>query len=186
MSIEPITSSNSPRFRPTRAAPKDKFAIGKPACPSHIKADAVALECWRRIVKLLSDRGVCTRGDGPSIELYVASYCDWLEARKEVKEHGLIVETVTIDSEGESHTVRKENPAQKIVDRCSGMMRQLLKEFGATPAARERAKVAKGFKPKEPLPIGSVGYILEHDGGSKDESESSATEPEKNNAIEHQ
>src|SRR5882672_8946596 len=153
MSRPPLESSNSPRWRPTRARAADKFASGRPKCPPHIKDDPVALECWRRIVKLLSDRNVCTRGDGPSIELYVASYIDWLAAREEVKDHGLIVETIITGSDGATHTVRKENPAQKIVDRCAGMMRQLLKEFGATPAARERAKVAKGIQAKNaPFP----------------------------------
>jgi P27 family predicted phage terminase small subunit len=167
MSRPPITNSASPRFRPTRARAADKFASGRPACPAHVKADPVAFECWRRIVKLLAARGTITKADGPSIELYVATYCDWLSARVEVKTHGLIVETVLAGKDGETYTVRKENPAQKIVDRCAGTMRQLLKEFGATPAARERAKVAKGFQSKkEPYAIGSLGWAMEQRGDS--------------------
>jgi P27 family predicted phage terminase small subunit len=177
MSRPPIESSNSPRFRPTRSRTPDKFASGRPKCPAHVKADPVAHECWKRMVKLLSDRNVCTRGDGPSIELFVASYQDWLAAREEVKEHGLIVETIITGSDGATHTVRKENPAQKIVDRCAGMMRQLLKEFGATPAARERAKVAKGFKSsKDPFPIGSMGWALEQQGGGDEHGTTTSNE----------
>jgi P27 family predicted phage terminase small subunit len=112
------------------------------------------------------------------LELYCVTYEQWLACVEEVRKHGVMVDAEVTDSSGEAHTKRVINPAGKLGAQLHNALRQMLKEFAATPASREKAKPAKPAptKKKEPKP-GTVAWILAH-------AEDEPREPEEQEAPE--
>jgi P27 family predicted phage terminase small subunit len=128
--------------------------------PAHLSGLA-AVE-WKRVVRMLAERSTMTRADAPILELYVETYSSWRKCVEEVTRDGPIAEVVVLDSRGEPHTVRKQSEASKLAAKLAAQMRQLLKEFGGTPASREKATPTKeGFREKEPARPGTLGYQLQ-------------------------
>jgi P27 family predicted phage terminase small subunit len=158
------------RDRKSRAKPKAATGIvsGRPPMPASIKEDDDAKAEWGRMCRLLSARGTLSKADGPYLELYCATYSEWLAARRELKDKGLFVDVPVADSNGTVHFVRKENPARKVINQCVTAMRQFLQGFGATPASREKAKPPKSdLKSKQALPVGSIGWFLQEGNGDE-------------------
>jgi P27 family predicted phage terminase small subunit len=159
--------------RKSRAVPKPEFQGGRPPMPASIKQDPDAAAEWRRMCRLLAARGTLSKADGPFLELYCATYSEWLAARRELKEKGLFIDVPVTDNSGNVHFVRKENPARKVIAQCVTTMRQFLQQLGATPASRDKARPAKPDPQKEAFAPGTVGWILEHaqeeENGRRDE-----------------
>ena len=140
----------------------EEFRAGRPKCPQWVKDDAAALEVWKRMCSMLAGRGTLTKADGPALELYVQHSLDLAAARAEVKAHGMFVDVVVLDSSGEPHTTRKENPAQKVVARIASAMHQLLQQFGATPVARRRTRPVKVKDVKPSAVPGTMAWYVAH------------------------
>lgn len=123
--------------RPTRAkAPEgSKYRAGRPKMPKHLTA--VAAEEWKRVVKLLGKRGTLTAADAPALEQYCVQYARWRALLAEIDQHGVMVEDTFLTKSGEPITRRVQNPAVKLAAQIETSMRQMLKEFSATPASRE-------------------------------------------------
>jgi P27 family predicted phage terminase small subunit len=124
---------------------------------------SLAADRWREMVRTFSARGTLTRGDGPALEIYVVTWARWVALVKEIDEVGPMVTVEYAGADGQTFTKRTQNPACKLAAQLEVSMRQMLKEFSATPASREKAKPAKpAAKPnKEPKP-GTVGWLLAH------------------------
>jgi len=117
---------------------------GRPKQPDHLSEDAK--KEWRRIVPLLEQRGTLSKADSAVLALYCETHSRWLQAKRDVAEHGIIVQTTVLDRSGEQVTTRKQNPALKIAENAERSLRAFLREFGMTPAARERVKPTKPAK----------------------------------------
>jgi len=125
---------------------------GRPKVPDHLSEDAK--KEWRRIIPLLEQRGTLSRADGASIALYCETHARWLQAKRDVADHGIIVVTTVLDRNGEQVTSRKQNPALKIAENAERSLRAFLREFGMTPSSRERVKPTKPApEPKTDSPV---------------------------------
>jgi P27 family predicted phage terminase small subunit len=134
-----------------------QFERGSPKMPDDLTESGK--KEYRRLVRELKRRGTLTRVDGSSLELYIRTWETWRAAHAEVQANGVMVETAVTDSRGDVHIVRKQNPATKIAAACAATLRQMLREFGATPKAREGVKPAKPKAEDEPYPINSLGWL---------------------------
>jgi len=152
-------------------ASQSEIIAGKPTVPASVKSDPVALAEWRRISRLLAERGTLSKGDGPSLELYCATYSQWIAARAEIKEHGLFVDSIACDNAGNPHTSRKQNIACKVEKQCLTAMRQLLSSFGLTSLNREKVKRTQTPIKQQVFPVGSVGWRLEQNKLEREEKE---------------
>lgn len=120
---------------------ESQFKGGRPKMPKDL--GPIAQAEWRRVVKELSRRGTLTRVDSSALELYVVMYERWRLVDADVKKNGAVLETTWLDKADNVHVKRVENPACKIVTRLENSLRAYQKEFGLTPASRERTKPAK-------------------------------------------
>jgi P27 family predicted phage terminase small subunit len=145
---------------------------GRPTRPNYFTP--VGKKEWNRIVKILTERGTCTRGDGPIIELYVSTYCDWRACNEEVEAQGRFVTSTWKDETGE-HTSRVPNPALKIAAQLANQLRALQIQLGVTPTAREKAKQTRLNPKMKEFPIGSAGWLRAQ---QKKAAESTADEQE--------
>jgi P27 family predicted phage terminase small subunit len=144
--------------RATRA--KDEVSphvSGRPTRPSYFTE--VGRKEWNRIIKILTERGTLTKGDGPVIELYVLTYCDWRAFNDDVEAQGRVVDSVWTDDKG-THSSRAPNPILKNVAQTANALRALLIQLGVTPTARERAKQTR-LNPKKELVHGSLAWLKE-------------------------
>lgn len=137
--------------RPTRAAEEQPSVHtgGRPTRPNYLSP--VGKKEWARIIRILTDRGTLTKGDGPVVELLVQTYCDWRACNGEVLAQGRFVTSTWRDEEGE-HSSRVPNPALKIATQLANQLRALYIQLGATPQSREKAKPARP-NPKTPAPL---------------------------------
>lgn len=133
--------------KPHKSTAKTVSALpaDEPEMPKHLTAEA--RKEWKRLLPLLLERGSLTPGDSAALALYAETFSRWLLAKRDVEEHGLTVSTVVLDSSGQQVTNRKINPALRIVENCERSLRNFLREFGLTPATRERVVPAR--KPKD-------------------------------------
>ncbi len=147
--------------RSTRAVEKAvQYAGGLPKMPGHLSELAAAE--WRRVCRELRKRKTVSRVDGSLLELYCELYARWRLCLQDVAGRGIVVEVTVLDKSGEAHSNRRENPAAQIASRCETQMRQLLKELGATPRARETVKPAK-VEPSKDCRPGTVGWYQQQE-----------------------
>jgi P27 family predicted phage terminase small subunit len=146
--------------KPEWSAPDSpSFAGGKPKMPKELSP--VAQAEWKRLVKHLQQRGTLTRCDASALEIYCETYARWRQCLADIAVHGPVIETTWTDSHGTEHEKRVPNPAAKLAAQLETSMRQMLKEFSATPASREKSRPAAPETPKDENPEGSVGWLLE-------------------------
>src|SRR3954447_3606447 len=86
-----------------------EVVAGRPKQPDHLSEEAKRE--WRRIIPLLEQRGTLSKADSQVLALYCETHARWLQAKREVAENGLMVESTVLDSSGEQVTNRKPNPA---------------------------------------------------------------------------
>jgi hypothetical protein len=122
-----------------RPLPKDepKPKAGLPACPSWLTA--TAKREYRKIGAILVGSSVMTVADGHALVMIATSFATWVEAEKAVLEHGLLVK----GRDGAPAV----NPFRKVANEAYDRTRQLLIEFGMTPASRTRVKVVESVAP---------------------------------------
>jgi P27 family predicted phage terminase small subunit len=109
--------------------------------PEHLSVEAKRE--WRKVLPLLLERGSLTQADASVVSLYCECFARWLEAKRDVEQHGLVVTVTTLDKRGEQVQNRKQNPALRIAQDCERSLRTYLRELGLTPAARERVLPTK-------------------------------------------
>jgi P27 family predicted phage terminase small subunit len=128
---------------------------GRPTRPNYFSD--IGKKEWNRIIKILTERGTLTKGDGPVVELYVQTYCDWRACNDEVNTNGRFVASTWKDEDGE-HSSRVPNPALKIAAQLANAMRALQIQLGVTPQSREKTKQTR-LNPKKEFPVGSAGWL---------------------------
>ncbi len=126
-------------------APQPELEI--PDCPKHLSDDARAE--WDEIAPQLHKLGLLSLIDKSALASYCDSYGRWVQACRRINRDGLIV--TEIGSTGQE--TKKANPAIKIAQTEKVLMRQLLIEFGMTPAARSRVDAKP---PPDPNPFANL------------------------------
>lgn len=100
----------------------------RPPVPTDLSDEALAE--WHRITDHLDALGVLTESDGYALSIYCDAFARKIEARAELAERGLVVESLM--------GAVKANPAFAIIKACDAIMIRVLSEFGLTPVARSR------------------------------------------------
>jgi P27 family predicted phage terminase small subunit len=127
------------------SASAETMVGGRPKMPSGLSE--LEKEKWREMVRVLATRGTLTKGDGPALELYVATWSRWKKCLKEIDDHGVLVTVDYCGADGQACSKRVPNPATKIAGQLEVSLRQILKELGSTPASRQKAKQTKPAPP---------------------------------------
>jgi P27 family predicted phage terminase small subunit len=116
---------------------------GEPEPPDHL--DNLARDEWKRMAEILAKMNLLTQAEGPALTLYCEAYSKWLRARGEIVKRGMVIERDIINSKGRKTGTRIfQNPAIGIEMATMRLMKDLLVEFGLTPSARSRTRVAQG------------------------------------------
>lgn len=103
--------------------------------------DAQAQQRWEVLAPLLARSGLLTDLDGDALAAYCVIYSRWQTAEKAIKDSGQVIKTrsgnfIQSPYVGVAHTAMK-------------LMRAYEEQFGMTPSARSRVKVAKGKTPAD-------------------------------------
>lgn len=158
MSRPPIESSNSPRFRPTRA--KESTAVeGRPACPRYLSK--TARQRFRQMCNELESRRALTRGDGELLALYATTFERWRTAMADVDARGAIIISVSKAKDGTPIEREKKNPWLVVAQESEKAMAGYLDRLGFTPVNRERCKPVKKDEENKPFEPGSIGWMLQ-------------------------
>jgi len=118
-----------------------------PQMPSHLSKEA--RKEWKKILPKLLERGSLTDADSTALSLYVETYSRWLTAKRDVETNGIAVSVTVLDKHGTPVTTRKSNPALRTLENCERSLRSFLREFGMTPATRERVLPTQQREQKE-------------------------------------
>jgi len=91
-----------------------------------------AAEVWRDLGKLLREAGLFTVVDRYALAMFCAVTARWMEAERKVEQAGAVI----VSEAGGLY----QNPWLCVANKAWGQMRQMLSEFGLTPAERSRLK----------------------------------------------
>jgi len=116
---------------------------GMPEMPERLAADAVAVEKWNELSKILFDLGVLTIADGEALATLCELHAAEQACLKELREVGPTIHT---DLGGV-----KPNPAGSLYRSIAALKNSLLSEFGLTPSSRTKVGAAQDSKPKDDL-----------------------------------
>ena len=103
-----------------------------PRAPKWIRGDALSHRLWRDLVRQLEPMHVVTASDQTALALAVEAFRDWIDARREVRKSGLLIERTSDRgsvSTGANPAIAVRNDAWK---RLAGQ----LGRFGMDPASR--------------------------------------------------
>ena len=108
----------------------------------------LAVAEWNSIVPELEHLGVLSKIDGKALGAYCECYAEWVQAKTEVTERGILIREVVYDKHGEEIGYKlKRNPAIPIKNEALKLMKSFLIEFGLTPASRARLHIEKPAEP---------------------------------------
>ena len=126
-----VLAGNPGRRPVNQAEPRFHVPERTPSPPAFLSDSAA--EVWRDLGKLLRDAGLFTVVDRYALAMFCAAAGRWMEAEHKLKETGPVLvsrETGNL----------YQNPYLHIANKAWGQMRQMLSEFGLTPAERSRLK----------------------------------------------
>jgi len=103
----------------------------RPKMPTHL-TEAAQIE-WRRVVRELSAMKLLTSADADALAMYCSTYDIWVKSSAELQKNGMIEYT--------EKGYPLMSPHITIINQCLRTMKQLLTEFGMTPASRSRIQV---------------------------------------------
>jgi P27 family predicted phage terminase small subunit len=106
-------------------AGQKKLPVEAPACPAFLSGEAKAE--WRRAVRILKDMGLLTRADRSLLTTYCLTWADYVSLTEEIGNAGTAKAIVT--------------GLMKARDRVAALLVRSLKEFGFSPAAREKLNI---------------------------------------------
>ena len=139
--------------RKDRANPSEPQPdLGTPIPPAWLSDEAKVQ--WGRFSVWLEQMGVLTLADGPALERLVSVYLEVHELEVLIREQGRVVEMLSTQKE----KVLKANPAVAMLNSADSRLRQMLIEFGLTPAARTKVHTVKrggSDKPEKQKPAAS-------------------------------
>lgn len=122
--------------RPTpRGEPQP--VVGAPQMPDYLPPLAQA--CWTRVIEeMAAVPGWLTRADWRIIEGYAIDYAIWRDAIAGLKENGLAQVKTFVDSSGQEHTERKQQPELKALNDADVRMKKAEAALGFAPAFRAK------------------------------------------------
>lgn len=120
---------------------------GRPKYPRGISPEAKSV--FKRLVKLLNRRKTLTEGDAELLRLYAVTFDRHRRALEHLTAEGEICPYERLDSNGQPHTVYKENLHLKIATDAEKFMRAVLGDCGLNPISRGKVKVTEKPKPPE-------------------------------------
>lgn len=136
---EPKPRAKRPRM-PVHFTPVDQAESSELENRARREFYEIARAEWRRIVRELGTvPGLLTSVDGDAISMYAETYARWVVASQKLAMGGLVVEMSTQNGGKYMAT----SPYMAIVNQCLKTMKQLLTEFGMTPASRTRIQIEK-------------------------------------------
>jgi P27 family predicted phage terminase small subunit len=119
--------AGNPGKRPlNRREPKPRVKIPKP--PSWLEGEG--LKEYRRVARMLVELRVLTEADGVALAAYAQQYQRWIDAEEQVRKLGMLIKS--------PNGFPIYNPYLSIANQALKTMRQLMGEFGMTPASRSR------------------------------------------------
>lgn len=111
------------------SGPSPAFKPGKPTrAPVFLDEDARAL--WHKLADMLAAGGVMTTGDAVALGLLADALLEYREAKDVMAQHGAIA----YGNSGAPYA----HPAAVQVRQLRADIRNLLKDFGLTPASRDK------------------------------------------------
>jgi len=123
--------AGNPGRRPVNTAePRFHVPERTPSPPAFLSVSAA--EVWRDLGKLLRDAGLFTVVDRYALAMFCAVAARWMEAERKLQQAGAVI---TSEAGG-----MYQNPWLHVANKAWGQMRQMLSEFGLTPAERSRLK----------------------------------------------
>lgn len=114
-------------------------SFGAPPAPKHLSK--IAKEEWRRLAKLMVDRGLLRELDMMAFEVRCETYARWRKAKGIVERKGLTYQHAGLV---------KKRPEVGIISDCESRIARFDSEFGLTPAARARTTIATGDGGRQP------------------------------------
>lgn len=100
-----------------------------PYAPKFVNAEAKRE--WNRMVSILLGMGLYTEVDHAALAMYCQAWGRWVDAEQKLKQTGMVL---TSKETG----VVYQNPYLSIANKAWAQMRQMLSEFGLSPAERSR------------------------------------------------
>jgi P27 family predicted phage terminase small subunit len=143
-----LSGSNRPR---AKSPEPSVIQAGRPKFSSDLSRPARLI--FKRLCKLLEQRGALTSGDSELLRLYSFLYDRHQRALAKVLAQGEICSYCRLDSNGQPHDIEKENLHLKVAERCEVKMLSILDRLGLTPVSRQKVKpIAAGPEKKVPIP----------------------------------
>jgi len=136
--------------RQKKLANKSSVAPGRPKCPGHL-CEAARQE-FRRVSKLLGERGHETLGDATVLALYASVYSRWVRNKAKLEREGDQITVEVFDNHGNAKSRTKENPLLEIVERAEKQLFVLSKELGLTPQSRSKIQPTESAGPEKRHP----------------------------------
>ena len=125
-----VLAGNPGRRPVNQAEPRFHVPERTPSPPAFLSDSAA--EVWRDLGKLLRDAGLFTVVDRYALAMFCAVAARWMEAERKLQQAGAVI---TSEAGG-----MYQNPWLHVANKAWGQMRQMLSEFGLTPAERSRLK----------------------------------------------
>ena len=128
-------------------ADEPKQPPGTPRLPVHLSPHAK--DAWRKLAPLLASMGVLTVADAMALERLCECYAEVRTLQKAISDAGGPFYQTKTDKGDTMHRVR---PEQTTLQNADMRLKAYLAEFGLTPSARTRVKVAgEGGAKDDPL-----------------------------------
>ena len=140
-----INLNNEPQPRAKRPRMPAHFTPTDDALPEddrqHINEFyEIARGEWRRVVRELGAvPGLLASVDADALAMYAETYARWVVASRKLAMGGMVIEMATQNGGKYMAT----SPYMAIVNQCLKIMKQLLTEFGMTPASRTRIQIER-------------------------------------------
>lgn len=125
-----------------KVAPPPDFRRIPPKPPTWLSREAKAE--WRRIVPGLSRLDLTKEEDRSSLAAYCETWATWVDAIRQVRKNGIVVQNRSIRKDGTESVWQTKNPAMAVAERAAYQLRGWAQEFGLTPSAEGKLSGGMG------------------------------------------
>jgi P27 family predicted phage terminase small subunit len=133
-----LLQGTQPGYAPATEEVDVPVSAGRPTMPKHLTP--LAAERWKEMVRILRRKKTLAKEDGPMLEQYCEAWARWRKDTTQLAAEGSMITITVLDSNGEAHEKRIQNPLCKSVTALDNSLRASLKEFGLTSVTRTRTK----------------------------------------------
>jgi len=122
--------------------PPPDFRRIPPKPPTWLSREAKAE--WKRVVPGLSRLDLTKEEDRASLSAYCETWATYVDAIRQVRKDGIVVENRSIRKDGTESVWKTKNPAMAVAERASQQLRSWAAEFGLTPSSEGKLSTAFG------------------------------------------